>query len=93
MNEFKKCQKLSNEGLIEYFPPELINCIKNKTPPEDIIHKIIYNYMIGKEEEIDVEDLIDRLSKDNIESFYYTPIIIFILENRYNKYFKKEESK
>lgn len=91
MDEFKKCQELSNEGLIEYFPPELISCIVNKIPPEDMIYKIIYNYMVGEEEKINVEELIKRLSKYNIETFYYTPIIIFILEKRYNKYFKKEE--
>lgn len=91
MSDFKKCITICDDGLMEYFPPELIDSIRNKVPPEDLIYKIIYNYMIGKEEKIDVEELLKYLSGTNIKSFRYTPIVIFILEARYNKYFVKEE--
>lgn len=77
--------------LYEYFREDLIQEIKNKIPPDNYLERIIYNYMLNIDEPINIEKLIELLSGTDRISFYYTPIILFILEKRYDKYFNKQE--
>lgn len=76
---------------MEYVSFHLVKCIKEKIVPDNILDRILYNYMIGVEEPINIKELIEILSKNDKIAFYYTPLILFILEKRYDKYFMKKE--
>lgn len=84
-------------NLEEYFPIQLLDKLAIKpsegsTQPEDYIERVIYNFMHNIEEEIDTDKLIELITlRPARESFYYMPIIIYILQKRYDKYFIKEE--
>lgn len=85
-----------NAELEEYFPSNLLSLLKLKEvegvkPPEDYLQRIIFNYMHNIDEEINVDEVISRLKNNDKQSFYYTPVILYILHKRYDKYFIKQE--
>lgn len=91
---FHKClAEINSVGLQEYFPQNVIDYllgIEGVKEPTFYLDQIIVNYMLGKDEEIDVDKIMSYLKRDDRISFYYTPILIFILEKRYERYFNKK---
>lgn len=82
-----------NSELEEYFPVSMLSkfSLTMDQPPEDYIERLIYNYFHNIKEEIDINKIIPLLNDTNKHSFYYTPIVIFILQKEYDRYFAKQE--
>lgn len=57
----------------------------------DYLELILYNYLINNDQEIDRKKLVPYLVNNDLHSYYYLPIIIFILKKKYDKYFIKTE--
>lgn len=57
----------------------------------DYLELILYNYLINNDQEIDRKKLVPYLLNNDLHSYYYLPIIIFILKKKYDKYFIKTE--
>lgn len=89
------CIHITNPSseLEEYFSVSLLSKLKLEAsePPEDYIEKLIYNYFHNIKEEINVDKVISLLDNTDKYSFYYTPIILFILQKHYDRYFVKQE--
>lgn len=85
---------LSSSALQEYFPQALIDNILQIEDAESIsfyLDQVIVDFMLHKERTLDTDKILNELKKDDRISYYYTPIILYILTNRYNNYFKKTE--
>lgn len=91
--DFHRCfTGINSQALQEYFPQELIDHIlgvEHSGVSLSYLDQIIVDFMNHKEREYDVQKIISLLMKDDRVAFYYTPIIIYILKNRYDKYFKQ----
>lgn len=57
----------------------------------DYLELIVYNYLINQDQEIERKKIIPYLLKTDIHSYYFIPLIVFILKKKYDKYFVKEE--
>ena len=91
--DFHRClTEINSAGLQEYFSQDLVDYllgIEGAKEPTFYLDRLIVNYMLNREEEIDVNKVMSYLKKDDRISFYYTPIIVFILQKRYEKYFER----
>lgn len=47
----------------------------------------IYNYVTGDTKEVDEAEMIKELIKPSLISYWYTPMIIYIMQNKYSAYF------
>ena len=80
-----------NEGYIaDYYSVELIEQIKSGTLlSEDYLDNIIFNYLTGNNITIDKSLLLNYGFSDNIKTYMYLPVILYIIRQYYNDYFKK----
>ena len=47
----------------------------------------IYNYVTGDTKEVDESEMIRELIKPSQLSYWYTPMVIYIMQNKYSSYF------
>lgn len=77
-------------GEHEYFPHEFLSQILNKSiETDDYFQLIIFNYIHNISMQYDRQELINSLDQDE-HTFYYLPMIIFIVNTLYRKYFMSE---
>lgn len=91
--------KASNTCLKEYFPLLLVQQILGTVPniddlesniPTDYLELIIYNFMTKKEVTIEYSKIISSIKKESVKTYWYIPIIIYIINTIYKEYFKSE---
>ena len=74
----------------DFYSVELIEQIKNDTlTSTDYLDEIIFNFITGKSMEIDKGKLIQYNFNDNLRTYMYLPIILYIIRQYYDDYFKK----
>lgn len=75
---------------IEYFSSDLLNAIiSKKIETDDYFELIIFNFIHHIAMKYDRKEIIDSLEK-NERTFYYLPMIIYILGTQYKDYFVSE---
>lgn len=47
----------------------------------------IYNYVTGDTKEVNEDEMINELIKPSLWSYWYTPMVIYIMQNKYSTYF------
>lgn len=72
------------------YPDNTTNIAVTYTPA-NYLEEIIYNYMTNKSVEITKDKLIPYMVKNDIVSYQYLPLVIYIILQYYNSYFKKTE--
>lgn len=86
------CIEVSKDGLKLYTDYNLIRqIISGELTSEDYLDIIIFNYFKNIKEDIDIEKLIKILLKRDYRSFKYTPMILYILIQYYNDYFRNND--
>jgi hypothetical protein len=76
--------------IADYYSVELIEQIKSGTlTSTDYLDTIIFNYLNGNNTNIDKTILLNYRFTNNIRTYMYLPIILFIVRQYYNDYFKK----
>lgn len=86
------CIEVSKDGLKLYTDYELIRQITSgELTSEDYLDIIIFNYFKSIKEDINIEKLIKILLKRDYRSFKYTPMILYILIQYYNDYFRNND--
>lgn len=76
----------------EYFPILLTKGIKEKNlESTDYLDSLIYNWVIGNDFEIDFSQLMNYDMTMSVHNFRYFPIIIYILQQKYNGYFQTSD--
>ena len=85
------CVEVKNVRMGEYFPISLIQLIKGKNADiGDYIDKIIVDYMNNTPCNIDKNAIMTFITNAlPVKVYYYTPIILYILDQYYNEYFTK----
>lgn len=58
---------------------------------DDYCELIIFNYLHGISMEYDRKEVISEL-EESIHNYYYLPMVIFVLSQEYQRYFKKERA-
>ena len=79
-------------SLKEYSVNPPANAEEELTDEEKIIkymNDIIYNYIKGLNVEFDIDYLMSSLATPSIHMFEYFPLILYIMKNHYNGYFKQ----
>lgn len=75
---------------IEYFSSEFLDTIINgQIETDDYFELIIFNYLHGIQMKYDRMEIIDSLDR-NERTFYFLPMIIYILGKQYKDYFVSE---
>ncbi len=88
MTQRTQCFPVSNEGFGEYFDHILIEDIMNgELSSDDYLNKIVYNYIMNIDMEIDKDILLKYTFNHTIKSFHYIPLVMYIIIKRYNEYF------
>lgn len=92
LNPMPKCTPTwSLEDGIEYFSSkfllQILNCCIDT---DDYFELIIFNYLHNIKMTIDRKEIINRLDNDE-KTFYYLPMIIYIIGTMYQKYFASEK--
>lgn len=79
-------------GKAGYMGFEFIGAIKTgHIDTDDYCELIIFNYLHGIDMQYDRSMIIDELD-ESLHNFYYLPMVIFVLGQQYQKYFKKESA-
>ena len=77
-------------GKAGYMGFDFIQAIKDgHIDTDDYCELIIFNYLHGIAMEYDRSIIIDEL-EESLHNFYYLPMVIFVLGQQYQKYFKKD---
>jgi hypothetical protein len=86
---------LVNQGdcwYAEYFGIDLIEDIRNgELHSEDYLDQIIFSYMNGTLTDIDTDTLITYMFNEDVRTFLYIPIILYILTQEYQKFFNQNQ--
>jgi len=76
--------------LQEYYSSSLIQQIKNNfLTSSDFIDVIIFNYLTNKNIDITKDDLINYNFDNNLRTYMYLPLVLYILRQYYDEYFRK----
>ncbi|MCM1214008.1 MAG: hypothetical protein NC548_05760 [Lachnospiraceae bacterium] len=79
-------------GIAGYMGFDFIGAIKDgHIDTDDYCELIIFNYLHGIAMEYDRSLIIDEL-EESLHNYYYLPMVIFVLGQQYQKYFKKESA-
>ena len=62
--------------------------IKSYTSDEKYIFNLIMNYMANVSNAIDIDSIIRVVMSNGRFSYFYTPLIIWVLKKNYDRYFK-----
>ena len=77
----------------EYFSIDFLEQLKSGNfKSNDTFETIIYNYLYHIGIPLSRSELYNLCDKDDIRSFYYIPIILYIITQYYNEYFHAESS-
>lgn len=92
LNPMPKCTPTWSLGDgIEYFNSDFLKMLlAGKIDTDDYCELIIFNYMHDISMKIDRKEIINHLDKDE-HTFYFLPMIIFIIGAMYKKYFVSEK--
>lgn len=83
---------VANKGN-EYFSIDFLEQLKSGNfKSNDTFETIIYNYLYHIGIPLSRSELYNLCDKDDIRSFYYIPIILYIITQYYNEYFHAESS-
>lgn len=75
----------------EYFNSEFLKMIiEGHVDTDDYFELIIFNFIHNISMEYDRKEIIDALEKDE-HCFYYLPMVIFIIREKYSEYFATEK--
>lgn len=69
-------------------PPEKENELTDEEKIIKYMNDIIYNYINGLTLDFDSDYLLSSLASPSIHMFEYFPLILYIMKNQYNDYFK-----
>lgn len=82
-----------DSAMPEYVPHAFLQQILDGAlTSTDLFETIIYNYLHNLQQEIDVPGVIHKFYDITFQNYIYAPIIIYIITQRYNDYFRKEKN-
>jgi len=94
-NEIDPSSPDYQSGFIKhYYSKELIEALKSSGDPyttDSYLEEIIYNFLNNNRNEIDGKKLIQYMISDNLYSYMYMPLIMYIVLKYYDSYFTKIE--
>lgn len=83
------CTDISKLGNTPYFSKALLSAIASEDPTGlEKLELIIYNYLQFVPDDIDLDDLYGAIDLTSTQSYYYVPIVLYIITQYYNEYFK-----
>lgn len=79
----------ANQYFSKKFIDQLLGC---EISTENILEVIIWNFLHRINDPISIKDLLQSINIDSLQTFYYLPIVIYILTIIYGEYFKANKS-
>jgi hypothetical protein len=79
----------ANGYIADFYSVDLIEQIKSGTLiSDDYLDITIFNYLTGNTVTVDKDTLLSYGFDNNIKTYMYLPIILYIIRQYYNDYFK-----
>lgn len=76
----------------QYFSSNFINSLRNcKIDTENILEYMIFNFIHHINDSLSMSELIQSIDIDDVKTFYYLPMVCYILGVYYKEYFKSED--
>ena len=79
----------ANQYFSKSFIEQLMSCEINT---DNILELIIWNFLHRINTPLSIKELLQSIDIDSIQTFYYLPIVIYILSVWYGEYFKADKS-